>query len=254
MKSQEIHAEWARIGGGFTVAPAEHPVDLEELIVRTCALAPGDARLFWVAASWLGVHHDLVHMRRLGRHLGGLDDPLALAVAGALFGVVLQLAPTASRLRSAAKHCRPLDEARPLFDALAANPVLLRIAREGSLEIFARWGFWQHEITSKPDAIRPIEWVLAHCPEFRMRAIFGAELEAEIVDTLLHTPAAVSDLSDRLGVTYAAAHEAAAKLVRRGLARRSTEGRRKVLVLAPGVAEWLRSFPVREANRPGRAA
>jgi hypothetical protein len=87
-----------------------------------------------------------------------------------------------------------------------------------------------------------------------MRALFGAEREAEGVDTRLHAPAAVAELSDRLGGTSSPHPQAAAKLVRRGLARRSTEGRRKVLVLAPGVAEWLRSFPVREANRPGRAA
>lgn len=253
MKSQEIHAEWARIGGGFTVTPAERPVDLEELIVRTCALAPGDARLFWVAASWLAVHHHLLNTRRIGRYLARRDDHLTSAVLGALCTVVLELAPAASQLRTVAKRCRPLDEERPLFTAMAANPVLVHVAREGSLPAFARWGFWQHELTVKTDAIRPIGWILAHCPEFRQRAIFGVDLEAEIVDSLLENPATVSTLSARLDVTYAAAHEAASKLVGRGLALRKAEGRCKVLQLSPGIAEWLRTFPTGEGSQ-NRAA
>lgn len=243
MRSQEIHAAWTRIGGGFTVSPAEHPVDLEDLLVRTCTLAPGDARLFWVAASWLASHHHLLNTRRLGRQLSRRDDPFTSAVLGALCSVALELAPVASQLRTIVKRCRPLDEPRPLFNALSANPALVQLAREGSLPVFTRWGFWQHEITVKTAAIRPISWVLAHCPEFRMRAIFGAELEAEIVDFLLAAPATVSDLSLRLGVTYAAAHEAASRLIGRGLVHRKAEGRRKVLVLRPVVATWLRAFP-----------
>jgi DNA-binding MarR family transcriptional regulator len=81
----------------------------------------------------------------------------------------------------------------------------------------------------------------------------GADLESEVVDALLETPAAVSDLSTQLGVTYAAAHEAASRLVGRGLVRRSAEGRRKVLALTPGITDWLRAFPAGTAARP-RAA
>jgi hypothetical protein len=249
MSVDQIHTEWARIGGGFTVRCARHRIDLEDLIVRTCTLAPGDARLFWVAASWLAAHHNLLNTRRFGRRLAHQEAALTSAVAGALCSVALELAPSAFQLRSVVKHCRPLAESRPLFDALAASPVLVRIVREGSLPIFERWGFWQHEITMKLDAIRPIGWILAHCPEFRMRALFGAELEAEIVDLLLDTPAAVSDLCTRLGVTYAAAHEAASRLVGRGLAHRNAEGRRKVLALNPGIADWLRALPTPEVGR-----
>lgn len=117
------------------------------------------------------------------------------------------------------------------------------IAREGALPIFARWGFWYHEVSVKTDAVRPIGWILAHCPEFRMRALFGADLESEIIDVLLETPATVSDLSEQFGVTYAAAHKAASKLVGRGLIRRTAEGRRKMLLVSPGIGEWLSTFP-----------
>lgn len=123
MNSKQIHAEWAQIGGGFTVPPAEHRVDLEELVIRTCALAPGEARLFWVAASWLAVHHNLVNTRKLGRLLDR-QDPLSRAMAGALMSVALEIAPAAAQLRSVARHGQPLAERRPLFDSMAGNPVL----------------------------------------------------------------------------------------------------------------------------------
>lgn len=243
MSTMDLHAAWARIGGGFTVDPSTRRVDLEDLVVRTLAAAPADARLFWVAASWLGVHHNLLNTRRLTDHLA--DRPaLELAVAGAMLSVARKAAGPSTRLSSALKHCRALAEPRPLFDVNAAHPVLAWKVRDGALPLFLRWGLWQDDVSLRTDAVRPVAWVLANCPEFRARSLFGANLESEILDLLMVLPSTVSDLSEVLGTTYAATHEAAGRLIGRGWLRKRREAQRQVLTVREGFRAWFEAFPV----------
>ncbi len=245
-----ISAEWARVGGGFTVEPARSPVDIEDLLVRSAAQAPADARLFAVAATWLSVHHQLVNVRRLGRMLDALEG-MPSAAAGAMLSAANEEARSA-RLVTAARHCRPLAEPRVFFERTASSPVLSTFARENALPVFARWGLWHDELTLKPDAVRPVAWVLEHCPELRVRALLGAGLDGEIVEALRAHPRSISELARDSGATYAAAHEAAARLVARGLVehRRQT-GRTEVAIPAP-VESWLDAFPGGSWSRVGR--
>lgn len=242
MSGMELDAAWARIGGGFTVSPADRRVDLEDLVVRTASAAPADPRLFWVAASWLAVHHALVNARRLGSLVDAIE-PLGRAAAGAMLGVAREHAGPATSLASAIGHCRPLDHPRPLFDVFAESPILAAKARTGALPVFAEWGFWQDDVSLRLDAVRPVGWLLARCPEFRSRAIFGATLEAEVMELLLALPATVKDMQEILGMTYAAVHDAASRLVARGWLRRSREGRRQVLTVRDELRGWYLAFP-----------
>ncbi|MDB4950768.1 MAG: hypothetical protein JWM27_3417 [Gemmatimonadetes bacterium] len=242
MTTTDVHAAWARLGGGLSVPPAARRVDLEDLIVRTLGKARDDARLFWVAAGWLAVHHNLLNARRLAGMLRGRPD-VEIAVAGALFSVARQAAGTATSLASVIKHCRPTQPLRPLFSVVESNPVLTHKAKAGTLPIFARWGFWQDDVSLRLDAVRPVRGVLARCPELRLRALLGATLEAEIVGFLAVLPASVDDLSTILDVTYAAGHAAAGQLVARGFLTRTKEGRRQVLALRPAWKEWLEAAP-----------
>jgi hypothetical protein len=240
--SLDVYAAWARMGGGFSVPPLARRVDLEDLVGRTVALARGDARLFWVAASWLAVHHSLMNTRRMVARLKLLDGE-ERAVAGALFAVARQSAGAASSLDSVLKHCEPAEPARPLFTRMESRPVLVEKVREDALPLFLRWGFWQDEVSLKTDAIRPVGWVLAHCPELQSRAILGATLEAEIVDVVVVVPSTVQDLSRICGTTYSAAFEAASRLVGRGWLSKRREGTRQVLALRPEIAAWYHRFP-----------
>jgi hypothetical protein len=242
VSTNDLHAAWARLGGGFSVPPALRRVDLEDVIIRTLGHARNDARLFWVAASWLSVHHNLLNARRLGGMLRRRPN-VELAVAGALFAVARQAAGTATSLASVLKHCRPVHPARPLFSIMEANPILEGKAKAGALSLFARWGFWQDDMSLRLDAVRPVRWVLARCPELRLRALLGATLEAEVVGFLAVLPATVDDLSTILDVTYSAAHAAAGQLVARGFVARTRDGRRQVLTLHPAWTEWLESAP-----------
>jgi hypothetical protein len=243
MIDTNVHAAWARLGAGVSVAPLARRVDVEDLIVRTLSMARGDARLFWVAASWVSVHHSLLNTRRLVARLKGVDGE-ERAVAGALFGVARSAAGAVSMLDSVLKHCAPITPPQPLFANVGRNAVLTAKVREGALPLFSRWGFWQDDVSLRADAVRPVRWVLAHCPEFRSRAILGATLEAEIVDVLVVVPGTAQDVSRICGTTYSAAFEAIARLVGRGWVTKRRQGARQVLALAEDVARWYNQFPL----------
>jgi hypothetical protein len=211
-------------------------------VVRTLAAAPADPRLFWVAASWLAVHAALVNSRRLAAMLADAD-PRSLAVGGALFSLAREHAPPATQLDTAIRHGRALPTPRPLFEVMEQTPVLLAKVRDGALPVFARWGLWQDDISLRPGAVRPVSWILERCPEFRSRALFGANLEAEVMDVLLALPATVQDMAEILGMAYAAVHEAASRLVARGWLRRDRQGRRQVLGVREEMRGWIEAFP-----------
>jgi hypothetical protein len=135
---------------------------------------------------------------------------------------------------------------------------------------FAAWGLWHDDETPKPEAVRPVAWLLDHAPELRVRALAGPTLEADVLAAVLFglpvggllrggldgrpgrgapdprapgaTPRAggppqaarsagvtVRDVSRALHVSYAAAHESADRLLRRGALTRERHGRRQVL-------------------------
>jgi len=175
---ERLSAEWARAGGGFMVDPAPYAIDIEQLVGRTAGAAPRDYRALAVATTWLAQHSELVNVRRLAKVAGELEE-LPAAILGAMLEIAREASPAADRLKSAQRHCRPLREPRAVFDRTEANPVLRRFAKEGALPAFEAWGLWQDELSLKFDALRPISWILEHCPELRLRALYGPGLEAE---------------------------------------------------------------------------
>lgn len=245
-----LSTEWARVGGGFTVGPATHPVVIEELLVRSAMQAAADYRLFFVAATWLGVHHHLADVRRFGRELDALSG-LPSAVAGAMISVANQVAKS-PRLRAAERHCDPLSEPRPLFDCVAQNPLLREFARRDALPVFSRWGLWQDEVSLKTNAVKPVRWILQQCPELRVRALVGASLEGEIVEALLEDSHTVAELARTTKATYASAHEATARLAARGLVEPYYDGERRGLTLPLSIEQWIGAYPADPDRGTGR--
>jgi len=210
-----LAAEWARVGGGFLVHRATYRVDLEQLVGRTAVAAPGDYRALAVATTWLAEHSELVNVRRLGRVAAALDE-LPAAVLGAMIEIARETNLSAERLKPAQRHCRPLRHPRPLFDRTQANPVLGRFAKEGAMPAFEAWGLWQDELSLKFDALRPISWIIEHCPELRLRALYGPGLEAEVIQVLERGPATIAAVAREVDASYSATHAAVTRLKGRG--------------------------------------
>lgn len=234
-----LAAEWARVGGGFAVEPADEPVDIEQLVGRTATAAPGDYRALAVATTWLAKYPELVNVRRLGNVAAELDK-LPAAILGAMIDVAREANPAAERLTSAQKYCRPLRNPRALFDRTESNTVLRRFAKEGALPAFAAWGIWQDELSLKFDALRPISWVLENSPELRLRALYGPGLEAEVMLALDRGPATIAALAREVDASYSATHATVSRLVGRGNVV-SLDGQ-GVKLSAP-VRQWIAEYP-----------
>lgn len=264
-----LDAQWARIGGGFTVAPSTDRVDLEPLLVASAAVAHADSRLFWMMTSWLAVHRSLVDARRLAQllqritnqsqHTDVADAGDETALASAAFGAALEVVQSFDKgatkwVVALQAHCRPLSVPRPLFDILVRDAVLTMVARDNSREEFTKWGLWQHEISDKRDAIRPIAGVWELAPELRIRSLLGASLEAHVISILQEQGIATgSDLAVLTGATRAAVHEAVATLAGRGLVAKPMEGYRKPISLSPLVSAWLAYYPASPSHASHRS-
>lgn len=234
-----LAAEWARAGGGFMAQPATYVIDLEQLVGRTAVAAPRDYRALAVATTWIVQHSQLVNVRRLGKVASELEDTPA-AILGAMIEIAHETNSAVERLTPVQRHCRPLREPRALFDRTQASPVLRRFAKEGALPAFKAWGLWQDELTLKFDALRPVSWILEHCPELRLRALYGPGLEAEVMQVLNRESATIAAIAREVDASYSATHAAVARLEGRGsIVSHDGHG----VELSTPVRSWLDGYP-----------
>jgi hypothetical protein len=151
-----VAARWSHVGGGLVTPPSSEVSSLERLIADTAQVARDEARIFWIAASWLARYSDLVDVEVLQVALAELDvEPRA--VAGALLSVAALEDQRVGRLLPAVGLRTPMVPARPLFRVVEETPALIPLLRDDTLPVFLAWGFWQDDITWKFDAIRPRE-------------------------------------------------------------------------------------------------
>lgn len=253
---RELMRAWTRLGALFNTAPAATRLDLEQLIVETATVARHDERLFVMAASWLAEHHHLVDARRLGRQLDAVDAS-ASATAGAMLAMAAQATTGSTALEAAMTHCQPLAVPEPLFPVMARHPGLLALVQAETLPLFAAWGFWHNDANLKPNTIRPIGWILQHCPELRIRALLGTGLDAEVIELVTATPRTVAEVARETGASYPAAHAAVMRLQGRGLLARRAD---KAWTVSPEAATVVRTVQraswtrKRAARRAGQAA
>jgi DNA-binding MarR family transcriptional regulator len=227
---ETVAAAWTRVGVLFGVPAGKAPVDLEVLICQTAQVAPRDERLFVCAASWLATYHGFVNGRRLSALAAELTttDAGASAVLGALLSLARTGAGAAPEFDAALSQCQPLKPARSLFDVMDSMETLRLRARQRALPLFAEWGLWHDDAALKPTAVRPLGWVL-RVPELRVRALLGPSVEADLMTRALEGGVAVRDVARATGVSYAAAHAAAGRLVGRGLLTRERSAQRQLL-------------------------
>jgi len=240
----DLMRRWTRIGGRFNVYPSGTRVTPEELLADTARYAEHGERLFFVAATWLGTHTELVNSRRLGQRFEELDGK-ASAVAGAICEIAKRIegAPD-GRLDAASRHCVPLKQPDLLFLVAERFPALAAEARERALPEFRRWGLLHHEISLKHGAVRPARWLRVHCPELRMRELLGGTLEADILHLAMEAPRTAYELGQALDASYSATHQASTQLARRGLLEPVPyDGPGQPYAVPKDVHAWLQ-FPV----------
>jgi hypothetical protein len=248
-----LYARWRRLGLNLTAAPAPGPVDLKPLLLKTASQLSGDERLAVCVATWLARDHDLID----GRRLSELTRNSPRTVTSRL-GVLLTLAADAPdgagrvpQFVAALSHCRPQRPARALYDVIESKPTLRAIAGKNSLPLYRRWGLWHDDLTLKPEALFPMEYVLS-VPELRLRALCGPSVETACLTQTLHRVTNARELSRILGVTYSAAHAAVERLVGRGLLLRERNGARQELRPSRLTLQAIKAWRVPSGRLPSR--
>src|SRR5690606_9599526 len=119
-------ARWARLGVLFGGRPARTSPDLERLLLDTARLAPINARLFYLAITWLSQYGNFVARHRLKRLA---ETELAYPHQPA-FAALLTLAVkhgASKELLIAAEVCQPAEEIGPLFEVHHRSPALVNL-------------------------------------------------------------------------------------------------------------------------------
>jgi len=113
-------ARWSRVGVLFGSRPARTTPDLERLLLDTARLAPGNARLFYLAITCLSRYGNFVARHRLKRLIETGLEVDHQPVLGAL--LTLAVNHGASReLLVAADVCSPADAPAPCSTCSAAG-------------------------------------------------------------------------------------------------------------------------------------
>lgn len=225
--SQIVAAQWSRLGVLFNVSPSRQTPALEHLLIDTAKQIPDNPRLFIMAATWLGQYSRLVAKHRLTQIVSKLQDANTVAALGLLLDTVGTMCHT-DALDTIKSVCRPAPVPMPLFIVDRASPGMAQFAQARASGLSKRWNLWAEAIELRPDAIRPLDWIMEQNPSLQIRAIFSGTLRASVLVCLEHdVPAEASEaqLARLCGVTRKAIHEALDHLELCNLIRRSRAGR-----------------------------
>ncbi|QDU70384.1 helix-turn-helix domain-containing protein [Mucisphaera calidilacus] len=173
-------ARWSRAGVLFGSRPARATPDLERLLLDTAQLAAENARLFYMAVTWLSRYGNFIARHRLKRLVETELEADYQPVLGAF--ITLAVKHGASReLLIAAEVCQPADAPYPLFAVQRHSPALTKIAQRNACSEGARWNLWLPDEPPKLDALRPARWIINQNPAYLDRIVRKGDLRCSIL-------------------------------------------------------------------------
>ena len=207
-----VERDWARIGVLFGCEPSREPPDLERLLIDTARKCPDNARLLSLAVTWLVEYGQFVARHRLKRLVQTELEPEPRAILGLLIEEAVRHGAT-RELLIVSEECQPLSPATPLSRVQRDNVSLTHISKRRASDLAQKWGVWTPPVELKPDAIRPVTWLLDQNTEYRERVIRKGDLRVSIIETLRrdvpgHIVASEAALSRLSGATRAAVRKA----------------------------------------------
>lgn len=167
----------------FNCRASRETPDLERLLLETAQACPDNARLFPLVVTWLSLYGQFVARHRLKRLVQTGLAPEHSAILGLILEEAIAHGGT-RELLIVSEVCEPRRPPGPLSQAQCAEASLAEVAKRHASEASARWGAWAPPVEPKPDAIRPVSWLLEHNPEFRERIIRKGDLRVSIIETL----------------------------------------------------------------------
>ena len=240
---ESVERDWARIGVLFGCEPSRETPDLERLLIDTVRKCPDNARLLPLAVTWLVEYGQFVARHRLKRLVQTELEPESQAILGLLIEEAVRFGAT-RELLIVSEECHPLSPAVPLSRVQRDNASLAHISERRASELAQKWGVWAPAVESKPDAVRPVTWLLDQNVDYRERIIRKGDLRTSILETLRYDlPGCIAPsvlaLSRLSGATRAAVQKALEALRLEGAVCVTTEminGRDHAVILSGATA------------------
>ena len=222
-----VERDWARVGVLFGCEPSLESPDLERLLIETARKCPDNARLLPLAVTWLVEYGQFVARHRLKRLVQTGLEPEPQGILGLLIEEAVRFGAT-RELLIISEECYPLSPAVPLPRVQRHQDSLARISERRASELSQKWGVWTPPVETKPDAVRPVTWLLDRNTEYRERIIRKGDLRVSIIETLRrdvpgHSVASELALSRLSGATRAAVRKALKALRLEGVVGLGTE-------------------------------
>lgn len=230
MKSKtydNVERDWARVGVLFGCEPSRRTPDLERLLINTARKCPDNARLLPLAVTWLVEYGQFVARHRLKRLVQTELEPEPQAILGLLIEEAVRHGAT-RELLIVSEECFPLSPAVPLSRVQRDQASLAHVSERRASDVSQKWGVWTPPVELKPDAVRPVSWLLDQNTEYRERVIRKGDLRVSIIETLRrdvpgHIVASEAALSRLSGATRAAVRKALAALRLEGVIALGTD-------------------------------
>lgn len=216
-----VERDWARLGVLFNCRASRRTPDLERLLLDTARACPDNARLLPLVVTWLSQYGQFVARHRLKRLVQAELEPEHSATLGLIVEECIAAGGT-RELLTVSEACEPRRPAGPLSRAQRTEASLAEIAKRHASDASARWGAWAPPVEPKPNAIRPVSWLLEHNPELRERIVRKGDLRVSIIETLRRdvpggtVPSEVA-LANLSGATRAAVRKALGALCLEGV-------------------------------------
>lgn len=182
--THNLAPHWSRAGVLFNVPPSRgrEPLDLEQLLVDTAVECPTDPRLFIEAVTWLSKYSICVAAHRLKRLALEQLEAQDQATLGLLIETAVEHGAQKYLRKIVTTRLKTAPEPGPLFNI--DRDWLSGVLEDDATDLSKQWGRWCQEIETKPDTLRPTDWILAKNPSFRERAVRKGDLRASILETL----------------------------------------------------------------------
>lgn len=209
---ESVECDWARVGVLFGCEPSQRTPDIERLLIDTARKCPDNARLLPLAVTWLVEYGQFVARHRLRRLVQTELEPKPQAILGLLIEEAVRHGAT-RELLIVTVECDPLSPAVPLSRVQRDQASLANVSERRASELSQKWGVWTPPVEIKPDAVRPVTWLLDQNTEYRERVIRKGDLRVSIIETLRrdvpgHSVASEAALSRLSGATRAAVRKA----------------------------------------------
>jgi len=236
-----LRQKLTQIGVRFNETIPNHDINVEKTLLEGTEQGRKEPRIFWGTLLWMTTYIDLVNISRFSNMLKDYGDPAAL-------GAICDLAYEKNANRkflAIRQRCYPKKNKEMLFSRMAEMEVTKREVISNALPLFLKWGLYCNYVNLMEGAICNRAEVLKRNQNLRLRALFGANSRADILNWLLSNEAAhARKIARELSLSYQPVYTELHRLAADKTLTAKQIGNICVFSLTDIMKQWLIDFPI----------